>query len=115
MAQAVILRHKESGILQTAYIGWSWTMLVFGFFVPLFRGDFKWAILMIVIHLVAGGITAGIGTLLTWLIFALFYNKWYSRGLLERGYAPFDADSADILTRRGLPVDFEPPADPDSE
>jgi hypothetical protein len=106
MAQSVVLKHRETGLLQIAYIGWSWTTLVFGFFVPLFRGDFKWAILMVILHFLAGMITSGFGTILTWLIFPLFYNKWHSKSLRERGYAPFDADSAEIFTRRGLPVDY---------
>ncbi len=106
MAQSVVLKHEESGHLKTAYIGWSWTTLFFGFLVPLFRLDFKWAILMVILHFLAGAITSGFGILLTWLVFPLFYNKWYSRALLRRGYVPFDEDSAAILTRRGLPVDY---------
>ena len=61
---------------------------------------------MIIIHLLAGAVSAGFGVVLTWLIFPLFYNKWYTNGLLERGYLLLDEESASILTRRGLPIGF---------
>jgi len=53
MAEAVVLRHRETGDLKTTLIGWSWTTLLFGFFVPIVRGDFKWAVLMIILHVLA--------------------------------------------------------------
>ena len=31
--------------MKLAPVGYSWTNLFFGFFVPLFRGDWKWAVL----------------------------------------------------------------------
>ena len=44
MAFALItLENKKTHQLKQAPIGFSWTNFFFGFFVPLFRGDWKWA------------------------------------------------------------------------
>ena len=68
MAFAVIsLENKRSNQLKLAPVGYSWTNLIFGFFVPLFRGDWKWAI----IFLIVGIVTWGFGSIVT----SFFYNK----------------------------------------
>jgi hypothetical protein len=75
-------------------VGFSWTTLFFSFFVPIFRGDLKWLIIMII----ADVITAGIA----WLAFPFFYNKKYIEDLIEKGYIPSTRKDADILTSIGI-------------
>jgi hypothetical protein len=69
---------NEYGVTKEVKKGFSWTMLFFGIFVPLARGDWKWFL----ISLIAGFVTVGI----SWLIFPFFYNKIYLNELLEKGY-----------------------------
>lgn len=64
--------------LKTAPIGFSWTVLLFGGFVPLLRSDFLIAILMFIGCILTYG-AAGIA-------FAFFYNKMYVRELIAQGY-----------------------------
>ena len=71
------LKHP-SGVAKTVKKGFSWTMLFFGIFVPLLRGDFKYFILSLIASLVTFGFS--------WLIFPFFYNKLYLNDLLEKGY-----------------------------
>ena len=53
MAFAVIsFENKRSNQLKLAPVGYSWTNLIFGFFVPLFRGDWKWAIIFLIVGIV---------------------------------------------------------------
>ena len=33
------VKHNESGIQKNCFVGYSWTYFVFGFFVPIFRGE----------------------------------------------------------------------------
>lgn len=81
----IILRNKN-GITKKAPIGFSWTVFFFGFFVPLFRGDFKWAAIMAISSLFAGAITYGIGAWIVLFIFATQYNQWYLNDLKTEGY-----------------------------
>lgn len=69
---------NENGVCKEVKKGFSWTMLFFGIFVPLVRGDWKWFLL----SLLAAIITSG----LSWLVFPFFYNKLYLNDLLNKGY-----------------------------
>jgi len=83
----VILKH-DSGMVKEVKKGFSWTFFFFGLFVPLIRGDLKWAIIMLLLQTLAGFFTFGIGIFVVSLIFAFIYNKIYIKELLEKGYRP---------------------------
>ena len=72
------LKHPEFEITKEVPVGFSWTILFFGFFPPLFRGDFKWFFIMFF----AGFFTAGIA----WLVFPFIYNRLYFTSMIEGGY-----------------------------
>lgn len=61
-----------------APVGFSWTMLFFGCFVPLFRGDWMWFVITLFIAFLTGG--------LSWLVFPFFYNDLYIKTLVRDGY-----------------------------
>jgi len=88
--------HMRSSIgeIKEIKLGFSWTMLFFGFFVPLIRGDWKWAI----ISLIASAFTVGI----CWLVFPFVYNKIYIKDKIEHGWIPADTITADALRRKGI-------------
>ena len=69
---------NDNGVTKTVKVGFSWTMLFFGVFVPLVRGDWKW----LLISILAVPFTFGI----YWLVFPFFYNKVYLNDLLNNGY-----------------------------
>lgn len=92
-----VLKH-ESGLVKEVKIGFSWTTLFFGLFVPLVRGDIKWALIMFGIALLAGVPTCGIGSFISNLVFAFIYNKLYVRDLLEKGYRPQSQEDATIIS-----------------
>ena len=46
------LKHKNTNVVKQVKIGFSWTVLFFGVFVPLFRGDCKWFLIMILCSLI---------------------------------------------------------------
>lgn len=95
MAHPVRLIHKDSGIIKQGYYGFSWTTLFFGSFPALFRCDFLTFVGSIIVYLIIALATAGIGNLVAGLIWAFFYNGYYTRRMLERGYR-LD-DRADIM------------------
>ncbi len=82
------LKHPEFEVTKEAPVGFSWTVFFFGFLPPLFRGDWKWAIVMLIAALVTFGISN--------LIFMFIYNKLYLKSLLEVGYT--SVDSEEVLT-----------------
>jgi len=69
---------EKSGLTKQAPVGFSWTTLFFGVFPALFRGDFKWTLIM----LLAALFTAG----LAWLVFPFIYNRLYITSMIEGGY-----------------------------
>ena len=69
---------EKSGLIKEAPVGFSWTTLFFGMFPALFRGDFKWTLIM----LVAGFVTVGFA----FFVFAFIYNRLYITSLIEKGY-----------------------------
>ncbi|NCB02778.1 MAG: hypothetical protein EOM67_11520 [Spirochaetia bacterium] len=83
-----------SGIIKECPVGFSWTTLFFSFFVPIFRGDWKWLAIMVI----ADFFTAGVA----WLAFPFFYNKKYIEDLVEKGYLPSTHRDADILSSVGI-------------
>ena len=79
--------------MKEGFYGFSWTTLFFGFFPALFRGDFLTFIGGFAVSVIIGIFTFGIGVLFIGLIWAFLYNKYYTRKLLERGYALAGTDS----------------------
>ena len=69
---------NEYGQVKTVKEGFSWTVLFLGVFVPLFRRDFKWALIMAIVGFLSCGIS--------WLVFPFFYNKVYIEDLIDKGY-----------------------------
>ena len=79
MAFATInFENSNSGQMREAPVGFSWTLLFFGFFPPLFRSDWKWAIIMLLV----GFMTLG----LSWCVFPFLYNKIYVKELIKQGF-----------------------------
>jgi len=74
----VYYANPRTGEQRKAPTGFSWTNLFFGFFVPLLRSDWKWAL----IQFFAALFTAG----LCWLVFPFIYNGLYASDLLKNGY-----------------------------
>lgn len=59
-------------------LGYSWTVLFFGPFPPLLRGDFLWAIGLFIGNILSYGIVG--------LVCSFLYNKAYARSLFDKGY-----------------------------
>jgi|TARA_B110000196_G_C21034869_1_gene609460 hypothetical protein len=78
MAFAIITFKSKNQVVKNAPVGFSWTTLFFGFFPALIRGDWLWAIIMLVASVFTFGF-AGI-------IFAFIYNRLYIQNLLKQGF-----------------------------
>lgn len=69
----------------------SWTSLIFWFWVPLFRWDFLWFFLHIILTFITFYIFP--------FIFPFFYNSIFIRNYLKNWYLPYDINSKDYLKR----------------
>jgi hypothetical protein len=79
MASSMIyFENSLTGYRREAPQGFSWTTLFFGFFPALFRGDWKWGIIMVICSVITVGFSQ--------LIFCFIYNDLYMKDLLSNGY-----------------------------
>lgn len=78
-----ILKNPRTGSIKAAPVGFSWTVLLFGFLVPVYRKDWLWAILMLILEIPTFGLAS--------VPFAFFYNKIYIKSLFRRGYTYFSS------------------------
>ncbi|MDA0362341.1 MAG: hypothetical protein O3A45_04995, partial [Proteobacteria bacterium] len=85
------LKHSDSGLNRSGFIGYSWTYFFFGFFVPIFRGEIGIGLM----HLVFSIITLG----LFHLIMPFLYNKQHTTRLLTGGWKLNDSHDRNALAR----------------
>lgn len=79
MAYSVItFENPRTGQIRQAPIGFSWSGLFLGGFVPLYRGDYKWFLLWWLIAFFTGGIG--------WIVLPFTYNKTYLSHLQSEGF-----------------------------
>jgi len=81
MAVEVQMRHPISGIYKNGFVGFSWTYLFFGFFVPLLRGHYRYALYHFLIFVFSGPLFP-----LVQFVLAFKFNRWYTLDLIETGY-----------------------------
>ncbi len=84
LQRRILVRHPASGIVKNGYVGWSWSYLVFGWFVPVYRGE----IAVGLFHFVLTCFTFG----LFQIIMSFLYNKQYMTRLLTEGWVLADSE-----------------------
>lgn len=78
MATVIMMKNPQTGVIKKGFYGFSWTTFWFGGIPAFFRGDIITGAIVIVLSIVTFGF-AGI-------LWAVFYNKYYTTKLIERGY-----------------------------
>ena len=94
-----------SGQLTKAPQGFSWTILLFGLFVPLFRKDFATAGALFLLSIFSYLLFDEGGIIPIWgidIFLAFKYNELFTKKLLKNGYRPADKNSEWTLKSNGL-------------
>jgi hypothetical protein len=89
----VDLKNTQNNVIVSTKLGFSWTTLFFGFLPAIFRGDFKWTLIMILTYFLIG---------IGWIVFPFIYNKIYIKSLLEKGFAPANDNAKTTLEANGI-------------
>jgi len=97
MATSVLLRHRQSGLTSKGYVGFSWTYLLFGWFVPLFRGELVVAALHLLFTLVTGGLWQ--------LVVCFLYNRQYMIRMLTSGWVLADSEQRNAMAAARLDIE----------
>lgn len=100
MAEKVTL--VKDNIVKEGFVGFSWTVFFFGFFVPLFRKDYISALGLFVISCIVSFFTYGAGGFILNIIAAFAYNKYYTENLIKQGFVPTNEFNEEILKRNGI-------------
>lgn len=92
----IALQHEQSKIVKNGYVGYSLTYLVFGWIVPIIRGE----ILIGVLHLVITFASFG----LFQLVMPYLYNKQYTTRMLTNGWILADTSEMNQYARSKLNI-----------
>jgi hypothetical protein len=92
---------ENNGLRKEVKVGFSWTTFFFGFFVPLFRGDLKWAAIMF-FGTILLGIATGIGGAVLGIVMSFVYNKIYIKELIEKGWKPVGEEDRLLLEEKNI-------------
>lgn len=109
----IYLKNPESAKIKKAPIGFSWTVLFFGFWIPLFRGDLKNALILffvtvsllflnfafyyVLLTSTPSSIYLTIIVLMSMILviihlfYAFKYNKMFVKGLISKGFVVYES------------------------
>ena len=97
-AKRVLLKHPQTGQMKSGFYGFSWTYLLFGFWVPLLRGEIGIAAL----HLLFSLVTFGLWQLIvSWL-----YNAQYTNRRIAEGFRFSDTPANNAAAASAVGVDL---------
>ena len=90
------LKHADSGLNKSGYIGYCWTYFFCGFFVPICRGE----MLIGIFHFVFTVITFG----LFHLVIPFLYNKQYTARMLTTGWKLNETEEKTKIAKQKLNI-----------
>ncbi len=92
----VLVKHTQSGLTKSGYVGYCWTYFFFSWIVPITRGEIGIGVL----HLILSVGTLGIFH----LIMPFLYNKQYMTRLLTTGWQLADNEQLNALAKIKLGI-----------
>ncbi len=96
LQKPVRIIHTDSGLVKKGFLGFSWTYLVFGWFVPVVRGELGVGVLHFLITVVSLGLSQ--------LVFPFLYNRQFMNRMLTAGWRLDPTDANYEMAKRVLGV-----------
>lgn len=96
LQKKVLMRHTESGLVKYGYTGWSWSYLIFGWAVPLYRGEIAIGLFHMILTFLSFGFFQ--------LIMPFLYNKQYTSRLLTSGWVLADSEENNAYAAHKLGI-----------
>jgi hypothetical protein len=76
-------------------VGFSISTLFLSFLIPLYRRDFKYFLIQLILLIMSKNFL--LLFLTVWLIFSFTYNEIYISNLLKKGYIPYEEKDYELL------------------
>ncbi|MGL5716105.1 MAG: hypothetical protein ACRCX2_24020 [Paraclostridium sp.] len=102
MATKVILKNNYTGQIKEKAVGFSGTVFCFGCLPMMCRGNWIDALIYILLTVVVGVCTYGIGTIVLWIAGGVMYNNYEVKRMLKNGWTAIDETNEMILKSNGL-------------
>jgi len=96
LQKRVLIKHTQSGIVKNGYVGYCWTYLIFGWFVPVIRGEIGIGALHFLFTLITFGLFQ--------IIMSFLYNKQFMVRQLTNGYELSDEESINSMAKQRLGI-----------
>jgi hypothetical protein len=96
LQERVLIKHTQSSIVKSGYVGFCWTYLLFGWIVPVFRGEIGIGALHLVLTLITFGLFQ--------IIMPFLYNKQFMVRHLTNGYELSDEESVNLMAKQRLGI-----------
>lgn len=80
------LLNETTGERKDLKVGFSWTYFFFTLFVSLFRKDWKWLGIGLLVAVIASAVDMILLNSVYGLVMAFFYNKIYAKELVGKGF-----------------------------
>jgi len=95
----VQLKNKNTEEIKRVKVGYSWTVLFWGFIPSLFRKDWIGALVIFVLNIVVSYLIGTYGLLVSDGIIGALYNKNYISRLLKDGYVPLSDQDKTVMSK----------------
>ena len=102
----VVMVNSKKGKVKASPAGFSWTVLIFGFWPALLRKDFLGALVIMIINASTG--FNPVLYILTLVLISIFYNYTYISRKIDNGYELTTDNSKELLKKHGYDVNVIP-------
>jgi hypothetical protein len=94
--RGILLKHAQSGLTKNGYVGYAWTYLIFGWLVPIVRGEIGIGLMHLVLTFISFGLFQ--------VVMPFLYNKQYTTRLLTSGWQLYDTEERNKLAKLKLGI-----------